>query len=80
MNPHAWVFLSRMHQLALELNTGMKHSRGPLLRAMYREGLIDAPLRGTRANKRMVLQAMVDLYRELNPGWESSPSVARALE
>lgn len=75
----AWQFLSRMHQLALELNTGMTHSRGPILRAMYREGLIDADLRGTRANKRAVLALMVDTMRENVPGWEPSASVTRAL-
>lgn len=75
----AWVFLSRMHQLALELNTGMTHSRGPILRSMYLEGLIDADLKGTRKNKRAVLEMMVETYREAMPGWEPSESVKRAL-
>lgn len=75
----AWVFLSRMHQIALELNTGMKNSNGPILRNMYREGLIDVELRGTVQNKRMVLQMMVDHYKSLMPEWEPSESVKRAL-
>lgn len=76
----AWVFLSRMHQIALELNTGMKHSSGvPILRAMHREGLIDVELRGTKANKRAVLTLMVETYRENVPGWEPPASVTRAL-
>lgn len=79
IDPQVWRYLSRMHQLAIELSTGMRHSRGPLLRSMYLEGLIDTDLRGTAANKRMVLQAMVDQYGELVPGWEPSPSIKRAL-
>lgn len=75
----AWVFLSRMHQIALELNTGMKHSRGPILKAMYMEGLIDVELRGTEKNKRMVLGLMVDSYKEVMPNWEPGPSVKKAL-
>lgn len=75
----AWVFLSRMHQLALELNTGLKHSRGPILKAMFMEGLIDADLKGTKKNKKMVLGLMVDTYKEIMPEWEPSPSVIRAL-
>ena len=74
-----WVFLSRMHQLALEINTDMRHSRGPILRNMYREGLIDVELRGTKSNKRAVLGLMVETYRENVPGWNPSPSVMRAL-
>lgn len=75
----AWVFLSRMHQLALELNTDMRHSRGPILASMYAEGLIDVKLRGTRANKRAVLALMVETYAENVPGWTPSASVTRAL-
>lgn len=74
---HQW--LSCMHMLALELNTGMTHSRGPILKAMHQRGFIDAPLRGTKANKRMVLAAMVDQMRDMDPDWNPSESVARAL-
>lgn len=76
---NAWVFLSRMHQLALELNTDMKAGRMPVLRAMYREGLIDADLRGTKANKRAVLALMVETMREADTTWQPSASVVRAL-
>lgn len=75
----AWVFLSRMHQLALELNTDMRHSRGPILRSMFLEGLIDVSLRGTRANKRAVLSAMVETMREADPAYSPSASIRRAL-
>lgn len=75
-----WVFTSRMFQLALELNTGMKHSRGPILTIMYREGWIDKPLRGTRANKKMVLQLMVDQCKKLRgPDWAVPVTVQAAL-
>jgi hypothetical protein len=75
----AWRFLSRMHQLALELNTGMRHSRGPILRSMYLEGLLPTELRSTRANKLRVLRVLCDVYAEAVPGWAPSGSVARAL-
>lgn len=75
----AWQFLGFMHQIALELNTGMKHSRGPILAQLYRAGLIDANLRGTAANKRMVLAAMVETMREVDPNYRPSASITRAL-
>lgn len=75
----AWVWLSRMHQIALELNTGLKHSGGPILASMYRQGLIDVNLRGTKANKKMVLAAMVEQYAEAMPDWEPSASIKEAL-
>lgn len=80
IDPKTWVFLSRMHQLALELNApGLKAMRMPILRAMHLEGLIDTELRGTVANKRTVLAAMVEQHREATPGWEPSESIKRAL-
>lgn len=72
-------WLRFMHMIALELNTGMGHSQGPILRALYRAGLIDAELRGTKANKRMVLQAMVDGYKQAVRGYEPSDSIKKAL-
>lgn len=75
----AWVWLSRMHQLALEINTDMRHSRGPILTSMYAEGLIDVKLRGTRANKRMVLALMVETMREADPKYSPGASIRRAL-
>src|SRR5690348_918653 len=75
----AWHFLSRMHQIALELNTGMRNSRGPILTILYREGLLDAPLRGTAANKRAVLAAMVETMQEADPAYRPSASIVRAL-
>lgn len=74
-----FMFLRFMHMIALELNTSMKHSGGPILRQLFRAGMIDAELRSTEKNKRMVLSAMVDQYKEIYPGWEASASVRRAL-
>jgi hypothetical protein len=74
-----FMFLRFMHMIALELNTGMSHSGGPVLRQLFRAGLIDADLRGTKKNKTMVLEAMVEQYKEIYPGWEASASVRRAL-
>lgn len=72
-------WLRFMQMIALELNTGMGHSQGPILRALYRAGLIDAELRGTKANKRMVLQAMVEQMQEMDPTYVPSPSITEAL-
>lgn len=77
---NTWHFLSRMHQLAIELNTGMKHSKGPILANMYREGLIDVNLRGTRANKIAVLAMMVETMTAADPTYTPSAGIARALK
>lgn len=74
-----FMWLRMMHMLALDLNTGMGHSGGPILRQMYRAGMIDAELRGTKANKRMVLAAMIETMREANPEYVPSASMTRAL-
>lgn len=74
-----WVFLSRIYQLALELNTDLKTSNVPILKAMHYEGWIDTPLRGTRKNKRLVLRAMVDTLHTADPTWSPSDAVTRAL-
>jgi hypothetical protein len=71
-----FVWLQTMHKLALELNSGLKAHRQPILAGMYRAGMIDAPLRGTAANKRMVLAAMVEA---LGPEYTPSASIVRAL-
>lgn len=76
----AWRFLSRMHQIALELNTGMHHSRGPILASMYAEGLIDVKLRGTRANKKAVLALMVETMKTADPDYRPGASIRRALD
>lgn len=78
----AWVWTSRMHQLAFEINTGMSApgTRGQsILAAMYREKLIDQRIRGTRENKLMVLTEMVRLTREANPSWKPGPTILRAI-
>lgn len=72
-------WLSFMHMIALEINTGMKHSRGPVLRLLYRAGLIDAEIRGTKKNKIMVLGMMVENYQSVVPTYTPSASIQRAL-
>lgn len=74
-----FMFLRFMLMIALELNTDMRHSGGPVLRQLFRAGLIDAELRSTKANKKMVLEAMVKQYQEIFPGWEPPSQVRRAL-
>lgn len=74
-----FMWLRYMHMIALELNTTMTHSGGPILRQLYRAGLIDAELRGTKANKRMVLAAMVETMQEIRPDYVPSASITRAL-
>jgi hypothetical protein len=74
-----FMWLRMMHMLALDLNTGMGHSGGPILRQMHRAGMIDAELRSTKANKRMVLAAMVEQMKEANSEYDPSESIKRAL-
>lgn len=74
-----FMWLRFMHMIALELNTGMGHSGGPILRQLYRAGMIDADLRGTKANKRMVLGEMVKVMQEIRPDYVPSESIRRAL-
>lgn len=75
----AWVFFSRMMQLALEINTGMKSMKMPILKAMFLEGLTAECYRGTKANKVGMLRTMVNVMQEDNPGWKPGTSIARAL-
>lgn len=75
----SWVVLSRIHQLALEINTGLPWSRVPMMTVLYREGILSRPMRGTRATKKRVLAAMVEAMHEANPHWSPSASVTRAL-
>jgi hypothetical protein len=78
----AWVWTSRMYQLAFEINTGMSapgtHGRS-ILKAMHTEGFLEKPLTGTKANKLLVLRAMVDAMKEANPEYEPQSTVIRAL-
>lgn len=75
-----FMWLRMMHMIALELNTGMGHSGGPILRQMFRAGMIDADLRGTKANKRMVLAAMIETMQDADPSYTPSASMVRALD
>lgn len=75
-----FMWLRYMHMIAVELNTTMTHSGGPILRQLYRAGLIDAELKSTKANKRMVLAAMIETMQEIRPDYVPSDSIKRALE
>lgn len=79
-----WVFRSRMSQLSIEIVTGMRHSRGPILASMYAEGLIDVKLRGTKINKQRVLRLMCDSMTEACAAagtvWVMPESIRRALD
>ena len=72
-------WLRTMHMIALELNTGMKNSRGPILRQMHQAGMIDTELRSTKANKQRVLTSMVEEMKKLDSKYEPSDSIKRAL-
>lgn len=76
---NTFMWLRMMHMIALDLNTGMGHSGGPILRQMFRQGLIDTELRGTKANKRMVLAAMIETMQDADPAYVPSESIRRAL-
>lgn len=75
----AWVYLSRMYQLALEINTKMKASRGSIMASLYFEGILPNKMMGTRKNKIAVLRAMAERYAEAVPGWIPSESIRRAM-
>lgn len=81
IDPAAWVWTSRMYQLAMEINSpGMKApgtNGKSILAAMFREGLIDTRVKNTRQNKAIVLQAMVDQMPE---NWGPRETVRRALD
>jgi hypothetical protein len=73
-----WIWLSRLHQLSLELRTSLKMS-APILHIMFLEGWIDKDLRGTRKNKALVYQAMIEQMKKNNPAWELSDYHSRLL-
>lgn len=70
--------LQMLHMLGLEINTGLKHSRGPLLPILARVGYT-GPTRGTVKNKRAAMQWLVEQITAARPGYEVSASVARAM-
>lgn len=70
-----WVLLSRMHQLALEINTGMKYSRGSVLADVQRQGWTKA------RTKKAALQDLVDLMLAIDPDFQISPeTIGKALK
>lgn len=80
-NMTSWMILSRMHQLALEINHGVSFYNAPLLKLMKLEGWYDGPvLRGTKKNKQAMLQALIDVYLEIFPGYLPNSSILQALE
>lgn len=77
----AWVLSSRMHQLALEIRTPLRHSQGPMLKLMHMEGWYEGPvLRGTKKNKQLMLAALVELHEQLYPTIPVGIFITKALE
>lgn len=71
---HMWVLLSRMHQLALEINTGMHHSRGSILADCQRLGWTK------KRTKKGALRDLLDLMLKLDPDFVVNPeTIGRAL-
>lgn len=73
----AWVLLSRMHQLALEINCpGLKAARGSVLKDCQRLGWTD------KRTKRGALEDLVKLMQErVDPEYTpDSSTIGRALE
>jgi hypothetical protein len=63
------------HGLALEINTGMKVSRMGALQGARNHGLI-AP---NGRSKKAALKAAVKLLKEVNPDYQPSESIKKAL-
>lgn len=63
------------HALALEINTGLKMSRGlSVLANAQRSGYTD------KRTKKGALRDIIALQRELLPSYEESPSILKALQ
>lgn len=69
-----WVFTSRLFQLALEINTGMKAARGSVLADCQRRGYTD------KRTKKGALKQMVATCQEVRGSdWQIPATVAAAL-
>lgn len=69
-----WVFTSRMFQLALEISTGMKATRGSVLADCQRRGYTD------KRTKKGALRDLVATAQQVRgPEWQVPATVAQAL-
>lgn len=69
-----WVFTSRLFQLALEINTGMKAARGSVLADCLARGYT------TKRTKKGALREMVATAKAVRgPEWVVPDTVARAI-
>lgn len=72
-----FAMLQLVHALALELNTGMKLSRGANIMVAAAQRGYTGPSRGTRTNKVAALRWAVE---QMGKDYVPSATVARALE
>lgn len=69
-----WVFTSRLFQLALEINTGMRAARGSVLADCQRRGYTD------KRTKKAALRQMVETCQQVRgPEWTVPHSIAEAI-
>ena len=71
--------LQALHALALEVNTGLRHSRANWLVVLSRHGYTGST-RGTVKNKVEGMKWLIDEITERWPGYTSGESVQRALK
>lgn len=71
-----YALLTLASALALKINTGMEMSRIPALQGAKNLGIIPADKRG---NAKTALKLTVQKLRDLQPGYEPSATVAKAL-
>lgn len=75
----AFGWLQVIHGLGLEINTGMKLSRGGNLMTLCQRRGYTGPVRGTVENKRKALEWAVGKLREIDPGYQPGNLITRAL-
>jgi hypothetical protein len=76
----AFGWLQVIHGLALEINTGMKLSRGGnLMTVLVRRGYT-GPERGTKKNKGLALRWAIEQLQVIDPTFTPRTTVVRALE
>lgn len=75
----AFGWLQVIHGLGLEINTGMKLSRGGNLMKLCAAKGYTGPVRGTVDNKRKALEWAIGKLREIDPAYQYGTVIARAL-
>lgn len=76
----AFGWLQVIHGLGLEINTGMKLSRGGNLMLVLKNRGYEGPVRGTVKNKGLALVWCLEQIRKIDPTYETSATTKRALE